>query len=52
MSLKTGSRSLLKRSSEEVPQKKRKDWLARQEYLKQLDSDIQKFFGFIRHTQH
>lgn len=38
-------RKLPKRSFEEVPQKKRKDWLARQEYLRQVESDFTKFFA-------
>ncbi|MDX2083090.1 MAG: DUF535 family protein [Rickettsiales bacterium] len=34
---------LPKRDFSEVPQKKRKDWLARQEYLKKLNEDISAF---------
>lgn len=38
-------KKLPKRNFEEVPQKKRKDWLARQEYLKQVESDVAILFG-------
>lgn len=36
---------LPKRTLQDVPQKKRKDWLLRQEYLSQLNLDIHKFCG-------
>ena len=36
-------KSLVRRTLEDVPQKKRKDWLMRQKHLDQIESDIQKF---------
>lgn len=40
-------RKLPKRSFEEVPQKKRKDWLARQEYLQKISESCAQFFNQI-----